>query len=332
MASEEQGSASAWDRSRWLALAGLIAAFLVVCAAAYLAPVLALFSQRDASPPPRAVVAPAATPPPLDASHRVNVLLLGSDNDQKFKPDAVLTQTMIVASIDPAHHQLTLLSIPRDLWVDVPGHGPEKIDAAYQQGGAALARATVEARLRIPIHYYAWVGLSGLIAVIDRMGGVDVDVLHPILDDTYPNDLQGSGYGYTRVYIPAGPQHLDGVHALEYVRSRHGDLLSDFGRSTRQQQVLLALHRRMSAIDLLAQAPAIARDLNGHVKTDLDLLRAGQLAFYLRGLGSKDVRQVYLLPPLVTDARSADGQEILVPNWPLIGERVREIFGQDLLG
>jgi len=332
MALEGPGSAKAWDRPRWLALGALIAAFLIVCATAYLAPILALFGQRDPSRPGAPVASPATTPPPLDATHRVNVLLLGSDNDQKVQADAVLTQTMIVASIDPGHHQLVLLSIPRDLWVDVPGHGSEKIDAAYRQGGAALARATVEARLRIPIHYYAWVGLGGLVAVIDRMGGVDVDVLHPVLDDTYPDDLRGSGYGYTRVFIPAGPQHLDGDHALQYVRSRHGDLLSDFGRSARQQQVLLALQRRVSGMDLLAEAPALARDMNGHVKTDLDPLRAAQLALYVRALGLTDIQQVYLLPPLVADALSADGQQILVPDWPLIGQRMRQLFGNDLLG
>jgi len=85
-------------------------------------------------------------------------------------------------------------------------------------------------------------------------------------------------------------------------------------------------------MDLLAEAPALARDMNGHVKTDLDPLRAAQLALYVRALGLKDIQQVYLLPPLVADALSADGQQILVPDWPLIGQRMRQLFGNDLLG
>lgn len=326
-----RGSVHGWDRGRWLAAGGLVALFLVVCAAAYLAPVLSLFGQRDAPSTRTAIPTPAATPPPLDSTHRVNILLLGSDNDQKFKADAVLSQTMIVASIDPAHHQVILLSIPRDLWVAIPGDRTAKIDLAYADGGAALARATVEARFKIPIHYYAWVGLNGLVAIVDRLGGVDVDVLHPVLDDLYPNDLTGAGYGYTRVYIPAGPQHLDGVRALEYVRSRHGDLLSDFGRSARQQQVLLALERQGSKLNLITELPTLAHDLNGHVKTDLDLLHAAQIAFYVRGLDRGDIHQVFLPPPMVADARSADGQDILLPNWPLIQQRLHELFGNDLL-
>src|SRR3989475_4904279 len=165
---------------------------------------------------------------------------------------------MIVVCIDPAKRQVTLLSLPRDLWVAIPGHARAKIDLAYAEGGAPLARATVEKAFRIPIHYYAWIGLNGLVKVVDRLGGVDVDVLHPVLDDNYPNDFSNSGYGTERVYLAAGPQHLDGRHTPQDVRSRHGDLLSDFGRSVRQQQVLLALQQRMAGMDLVTSIPTLA--------------------------------------------------------------------------
>ena len=223
-------------RVRWIVLGAIaLALALIAGVLIYLSPVLALLEPHDPSLG-RVAGAPVATPPPLDSKQRINILLLGSDNDQKFRPDALLSQTMIVVSIDPSTHQVTMLSLPRDLWVDIPGHPSAKIDLAFKQGGAPLARATVEKAFKIPIHYYAWVGLNGLVRVIDRVGGVDLDVLHPVLDDNYPNDFSDSGYGTERVYLAAGPQHLDGRHALQYVRSRHGDLLSDFGRSVRQQQ------------------------------------------------------------------------------------------------
>jgi len=275
-------------------------------------------------------VTPAATPPPLDSKQRVNILLLGSDNDQKFAQDAVLSQTMIVVSIDPAKRQVTLLSLPRDLWVAIPGHANAKIDLAYKEGGAPLARATVEKAFRIPIHYYAWIGLNGLIKVVDRLGGVDVDVLHPVLDDNYPNDFSDSGYGTERVYLAAGPQHLDGRHTLQYVRSRHGDLLSDFGRSVRQQQVLLAMQQRTAGMDLVTALPAFARDLNGHVKTDLDLVRLTQLMLFMRGLRPTDVHQAFITP-FVRDAVSPDGQQILQADWPAVNAYLRQLFGGDLL-
>jgi LCP family protein required for cell wall assembly len=307
----------------------LVILLLVVALLVYLWPVLALLDSHP-SALPRGVPAPATAPPPLDSSKRINVLLLGSDNDQKFQANALLSQTMIVVSIDPAHHDVTLLSLPRDLWVDIPGHGAAKIDLAYAEGGAPLARATVEQTFKIPIHYYAWVGLNGLVRVVDRLGGVDLDVLHPVLDDNYPNDFNANGYGTERVYLAAGPQHLDGRHALQYVRSRHGDLLSDFGRSIRQQQLLLAMEKKMTGMDMVSALPTFARDLHGHLKTDLDLLRLTQLAVFMRGVHPGEVHQAFLTPYL-RDAVSADGQQILLADWPAVNAYLRQLFGGDLL-
>ncbi len=317
-------------RAHWVVLAAIgLCLVLVGGALLYLSPVLALLDNHDLSPG-KPLATPAATPPPLDSKQRVNILLLGSDNDQKFAQDAVLSQTMIVVSIDPAKRQVTLLSLPRDLWVAIPGHARAKIDLAYAEGGAPLARATVEKAFRIPIHYYAWIGLNGLVKVVDRLGGVDVDVLHPVLDDNYPNDFSNSGYGTERVYLAAGPQHLDGRHTLQYVRSRHGDLLSDFGRSVRQQQVLLAMQQRTTGMDLVTALPSFARDLNGRVKTDLDLVRLTQLMLFMRGLRAGDVRQAFITP-FVRDAVSPDGQQILTADWPAANAYLRQLFGGDLL-
>jgi len=317
-------------RAHWVVLAAIVLCLALVGGVLlYLSPVLALLDNHDLSPG-KPLATPAATPPPLDSKQRVNILLLGSDNDQKFAQDAVLSQTMIVVSIDPAKRQVTLLSLPRDLWVAIPGHARAKIDLAYAEGGAPLARATVEKDFRIPIHYYAWIGLNGLVKVVDRLGGVDVDVLHPVLDDNCPNDFSNSGYGTERVYLAAGPQHLDGRHTLQYVRSRHGDLLSDFGRSVRQQQVLLAMQQRTAGMDLVTALPSFARDLNGRVKTDLDLVRLTQLMLFMRGLRAGDVRQAFITP-FVRDAVSPDGQQILTADWPAVNAYLRQLFGGDLL-
>src|SRR5437016_9263688 len=317
-------------RSHWIVLGAVVLGVaLIASVLLYLSPVLALLDNRPAVPA-RGVPAPAKPPPPLDSTQRINVLLLGSDNDQKFQQNALLSQTMIVVSIDPRTHQVTLVSLPRDLWVEIPGHKSAKIDLAYAQGGAPLARATVEKAFKIPIHYYAWIGLNGLVRVVDRVGGVDLDVLHPVLDDNYPNDFSSTGYGTERVYLSAGPQHLDGRHTLQYVRSRHGDLLSDLGRSIRQQQVLLAIQQRTAGMDLVTALPAFARDLNGHLKTDLDLVRLTQLALFMRGLHAGDVHQAFLTP-YVHDAVSSDGQQVLLADWAAIHRYLRQLFGADLL-
>jgi anionic cell wall polymer biosynthesis LytR-Cps2A-Psr (LCP) family protein len=106
--------------------------------------------------------------------------------------------------------------------------------------------------------------------------------------------------------------------------------LSDLGRSIRQQQVLLAIQRRTAGMDPLTALPTFARDLNGHLKTDLDLLRLTQLALFMRGLQAGDVHQGFLTP-YVRDAVSADGQQILLADWPAVRTYIRQLFGGDLL-
>ncbi|MBV9119563.1 MAG: LCP family protein, partial [Chloroflexi bacterium] len=264
----------------------------------YLQPVAAVLQESTGQivpRPPDATSVPTQTGPA--EQRRSNILLLGSDTDAKFS-GVYDTQIMLVVSIDPAHKQVSLLSIPRDLWVPIPGWGMGKIGTAYHDGGLALARRTIEQNLQIPIDYYAWVGLYGFVKVIDTLGGVDIDVSHPIVDDKYPDDLTGNDpYAYRRLYIPAGPQHLDGARALEYVRSRHGDLVGDFGRSERQQQVLQTLRLKTNGQVVVGNLPALAQDLQDSVRTDMtvvDIARFARLADQMEG---QPVKQYVLSPP-----------------------------------
>src|SRR5205085_3381183 len=205
------------------------------------------------------------------------VLLLGSDDDQKFDPAHVLTQSMILVRVVPATQQVTMLSIPRDLWVPLSTGGTAKIDGAYSYGGPAAAIATVERNFNVHVDEYVWVGLKGLIKLIDALGGVDVVASNPVLDDYYPQDINSSNpYGYQRVAVLPGPQHLDGTTALQYVRSRHGDLQGDFGRSQRQQQVLLAIRAKASQMTI-ADIPDLASAFNGELKTSMSVERVRQL-------------------------------------------------------
>ncbi len=268
---------------------------------------------------------PALNPvkPPTDP---FTVLLLGSDDDSKFASDRLLTQSMILVRVTPATKQVTMLSIPRDLWVSIPGHGMAKIDTAYAFGGPQLAIATVEADFHVHIDDYVWIGLKGLVQLIDRMGGVEVDVTNPVLDDFYPADLYGPNpYSYSRVAVLPGVQHLDGVHALEYVRSRHGDLRGDFGRSVRQQQVLLALKARAKNLNV-TDLPDLADAFKGEMKTSLGLDRVRQLVPLANQIGGPNIHQVVLLPPY-TSSGSIEGQDVIIPDWNRILPLVRQSFG-----
>jgi LCP family protein required for cell wall assembly len=253
------------------------------------------------------------------------VLLLGSDDDAKFVPGHLLTQSMILVRVEPATGHVTMLSIPRDLYVPISSGGSAKIDTAYANGGAGTAVDTVEQDFRVRIDHYVWIGLRGLVNLIDRLGGVDVVTTNPVLDDFYPADLAGGNpYGYQRVAVMPGAQHMSGLVAMEYVRSRHDDLREDFGRSERQQQVLLALRTRAHTVGL-ADLPDIASALKGEILTDMSLSEVADLMPIAAGLSLDRVERVVLLPPYTSDA-TIDGQLALQPDWDRIRARVAQSF------
>ncbi|HEX8919218.1 MAG TPA: LCP family protein [Chloroflexota bacterium] len=278
---------------------------------------------------PRIAIEPRVTPVTnFFGNHRINVLLLGSDNDQKFQQQYPLSQSMIVVTIDPVHDDVSMLSIPRDFWVPIPGYGMGKIDTAAEHGGVSLARATVENLLHINIDYYAWIGLNGFSHVVDDFGGVTVNITHPILDDFYPNDLgTADPYAYTRVFIPPGWHHLSGRQALDYVRSRHGDAVGDFGRSARQQQVMLRLQKQAGGWNLLLKIPRLSHDLSSMVRTDMDLRQLLDMARLSRHILPSHIKRVVLSAPTYCQySTSADGQSILVPYWRAILPVTRAMF------
>jgi LCP family protein required for cell wall assembly len=251
-------------------------------------------------------------------------LLLGSDNDTKFSGDHVLTQSMIIVRFNPSTKKVVMLSIPRDLWVPLSVGGIGKIDGAYSYGGAGAAIATVENNFGIQIDAYIWIGLAGLVNVINAVGGIDVVTTAPVFDDFYPNDVgPGDPYRYLRVAVLAGPQHLDGVHALQYVRSRHNDLQSDFGRSARQQVVLLALRAKAAGVRA-EDVPLLAAAMKGQIKTDLTLSRIATLLPLAGSIDIKNIQQVVLLPPYTHGCGCAQGY--VIPVWGAILPLVHQYF------
>jgi len=302
-------------------------------AAAYFFPVVVAgvgqTGQTVVVPPNRSpgVQAPAPSAAP---GAPFTVLLLGSDDDGKNK--SPLTQSMILVRVEPATKHVTMLSIPRDLWVPLSTGGSAKIDAAYAYGGPAAAIATVERNFHVHIDEYAWVGLKGLIKLIDRLGGVDLFVSNPVLDDAYPNDINGGFlYDYTRVAVLPGAQHLDGSHALQYVRSRHNDINGDFGRSARQQEVLLAIKAKASTLNV-ADLPDIVDTLKGNFKTSMGLDRIGNLLGVATAFDLGNVKQVVLYACPSGCYTSYDhgaaygGQSVVIPHWSQIFAVTRANF------
>jgi len=184
---------------------------------------------------------------------RINILLLGIGGPGH--EGEYLTDAMILLSIKPSINTISLLSIPRDLYVPIEGSGWRKINFAYALGvsqgksGGELASSTVEKIFDIPIHYWAVVDFNNFIELIDWFGGLRIDVPKGFTDHHFP----GPNYSWRTVTFKTGPQLMDGKRVLEYVRSRHGSNGegSDFARSKRQQQVLLALKEKIKQTNVL---------------------------------------------------------------------------------
>ncbi|HXF68915.1 MAG TPA: LCP family protein [Thermoflexus sp.] len=204
---------------------------------------------------------------------RVNLLLLGSD--QRPGERVGRTDTIILASIDPEEPSVRLLSIPRDLWVYIPGWGFNKINTAYAHGelarypggGYGLLQDTLRYNLGIQAHGYALVNFEGMRTIIDTLGGVEVTVRCPLYD-VFPDPDNPAITGTLSLPTP-GRYHLDGKHALWYMRSRHST--GDLDRSRRQQQVLEGMLDRLKAGGWLLRVPSLWSGIRQTVQTDLGL-------------------------------------------------------------
>lgn len=215
---------------------------------------------------------------------RINILLLGVGGTGHDGPN--LTDTMIVVSLQPSTKKIAFVSIPRDLLVNIPEKGMWKINNANHFGevtkkgtGGDLASQVVSNIMDLPIHYYIRVDFAGFEKLIDDLGDIKVFVEKDFVDYQYPTD----DYKYQVISFEKGWQTMDGDTALKYVRSRHGNNGegSDFARSKRQQNVILAIKDRALSYSTLFNPKKLNKLLNAmddHVKTNLEISEA--LAFY----------------------------------------------------
>ena len=293
------------------------------------------------APTPSAVPgSPSATPTTVPTSSSpFTVLLMGSDNDGKFTtssgaPYFCCAQSLILVRVNPAAGAVTMLSIPRDLWVPIYSASGERMsdgkvseafgDAGDGTSGADAQIATIEQDFQVTIDHYVWIGLQGLINLIDEVGGIDIVASHPVMDDNYPYDVAGSTnpYAADRVAVLPGAQHLDGVEALQYVRSRHDDLSSDLGRNVRQQQVLVALRQKLSQLSL-GDINNLASALSGEVLTDVPLTQFSLLLGISKDVGSGSIQHVYLTQ---YSPATVNGQDVLEPDMSAIMAVIHQYF------
>jgi LCP family protein required for cell wall assembly len=269
---------------------------------------------------------------------RTNILLLGVGDEGHG--GSTLSDTIQVASIDWKDKKIAMISIPRDLYVSIPGYGYSKINSAHafgeQKGGKGpeLAMQTVEKVLDIPIHYYVRIDFSGLKDIVDSLGGVTVTVDNTFCDYNYPTEYKGDT---RKVCFTKGAQTMNGIKALQFSRSRHalGPEGSDFARSKRQQKVIMAIKEKALSANTAFNPKKVLDLMNAlgkHLKTDFQLAEISSLYDVAKMIDSTKLITKNLdnsVEGMLVSSSSAATGYILQPrtgNFDAIHEMAKNIF------
>jgi LCP family protein required for cell wall assembly len=270
--------------------------------------------------------------PHWNGTDRVTLLLMGLDyRDWSEGVDVPRTDTMILLTVDPLNKTAGMMSIPRDMWVSIPGFGYHRINTAYPLGegsklpggGAGLAMKTVEQFIGVPVDYAALVDFNSFVKFIDTLGGLDMHIKDEIVVDPV-------GKGNTKKLTP-GVQALDGATVLAYARMRYTKD-GDFDRSKRQQEVIMALRDQIVTFNqlpmLVSKAPQLYKDLSSGIRTNLTLDEVIQLAWLGTQIDPANIKRGVFDPHTdinYVTANTQDGkQDVLVP----VPDRIRILRDQ----
>ncbi len=261
---------------------------------------------------------------PWDGTSRVTVLVMGLDyRDWATGQGPSRTDTMMLLTMDPLSNTAGMLSIPRDLWVSIPGFNNGRINTAYflgeanhlPGGGPGMAVKTVEGVLGVTINYYAQVDFGAFVRFVDELGGVKVDVPAKIKIDPIVGDP---------VFLKPERQTLNGELALAYARARNTEG-GDLDRAIRQQQVILGIRERLlkpdSLAELISKAPALYGEIAAGVQTNLTLDQVVRLAILAQKVPDGNIQRAAISAAEVNFATTPDGQAVLIP----LPEKIRQL-------
>lgn len=267
---------------------------------------------------------------PWDGSERVTILLMGLDYRDWSEGDGPpRTDSMMLVTLDPVAKSAGMLSIPRDLWVEIPGFEHNRINTAYflgasynlPGGGPGLAMDTVENAIGVPVDYYAVIYFHAFEDMIDEIGGIDVLVME---------EIKVSPIGRSSIILTPKAHHLDGAGALAYARARKSEG-GDFDRAQRQQQVALAIRDRILGVNmlptLLTKAPALYEDMASGLLTNLTFDQMLRLALLALEIPPENIEKGIIGPPEMVEFETLpSGAQVLRP----LPDRIRlmrdEIF------
>jgi LCP family protein required for cell wall assembly len=264
---------------------------------------------------------------------RFNVLLLGIDQ-RRGEQGPFRTDTIIVVSIDPLRGTAGMLSIPRDLFVPIPGFRQDRINnanvlgeaSAYPGGGPALVARTLQENLGINISRYILINFDFFTTVVDLVApnGVEVCPAQEIHDEYYPD----GSYGFMTVHFDPGCQRLNAERLLQYARTRHGN--SDFDRARRQQEVIRAVRDEVLSVggiaNFIGQAPRLYRELSDSYQTNMTLDELIRLGVLLQNIPRENIASGVIGTMETRFATTPSGDQVLIPNYSAISSLMQRVF------
>jgi LCP family protein required for cell wall assembly len=248
------------------------------------------------------------------APFRTNVLFLGTD-DSPERGGVGRTDTIILASVVPFKPYIGILSIPRDLWVQIPNVGEQRINTAYfyaeaneTGSGAEAARATIRQNMDVPVWYHVVIHMNGLVSLVDALGGIEITLDQPA----------GS--------LPAGTHYLNGFQALAFARDRSTS--DDFGRMAGTQKLITALMQKLLQPSSWSNLPQFVIALGQTIDTNIPLWQGPRLLFAvlrapLFGIDGRTISR-----DMVTPFTTSQGAQVLLPNWEAMRPTLKEMFGR----
>ncbi len=277
---------------------------------------------------------------------RTNILLLGIGGAGHEGPD--LTDSMILVSINQTTHKVSMISIPRDIWVTSM---QAKINTAYYYGsqkngvtgGLNLEKSVVTEVTGLPVHYVVMIDFNGFVKAIDAVGGLDITVDRTFDDYMYPipgkENAEPESARYEHIHFDAGPAHMDGTTALKFARSRHAEGIegTDFARSVRQQKILVAFKNKLLSGATLFNFNTLQKVENsflGSITTDIDAGQYGSFfKLFLAFEQSGQVVQPINIDDLLTNPTNTtpyQGQWVLIPvkDWAAVHDYVAKNLSQ----
>jgi LCP family protein required for cell wall assembly len=284
-----------------------------------------------------------------ETNDRVNILLAGYSADDPGHQGADLTDSIMIVSIDPTNKTATLISVPRDLYVNIPGYGYTKINAAYEDGqsesfsesgyvsgGMGLLEKTITQDFGVQFDYEGLINYEAFKDSVNAVGGVTVDI--------QSDDSRGLYDPNTNLNLPNGEVNLDGQEALDLARARgdgygsYGFPNADFNRTQHQQELLVALKNKISSGSVISNPLKIAKIANAignNVKTDMTVGEMETLYEKTKGLSDSNIKEVTLNSydgtDYLTDYETNSGQDALVPqagigNYSQIQELIQNLL------